>query len=162
MNKKFIFKTNALSLIEILVVILIISVLTAVALPYYQNAVQSARTNEAVIRWNQAKRLVAGQSLTPAHIERIENEINTKNQLKYFTLSLVCVPKSISMPCWEAEFRLKQSSQRIRYYLATQNNLAQLLCVPQNAAGEHFCESLSGADMGPDARYKTNLAYIIH
>ena len=161
MNKKLISFVAAFSLIEFLVVVLIISVLTAISLPYYQNAVQNARNTEAVIWWNQSKRLVSGQHLTQVRATRIENDINSKNQLKHFMVRLVCLAKETAQPCWEVELRLKQPAQHIRYYLATQNNLAQLLCVPQNAAGDHFCQGLAATEDGPDARYGANPAYII-
>ena len=95
-------RATAFSLIEFLVVVLILSVLTAIALPYYQNAVQNARNTEAVIWWNQTKRVVAGQNMTRQRANRIENDINNKNQLKHFTVKLVCLVKTYSQPCWEA------------------------------------------------------------
>lgn len=149
------------TILELLVCVLILAMLTAAALPYYQNAVQSARNTEAVIWWGQFKRMAAGASLTQQRADRWNRELQTNNRLKYFIPSLHCRAKETQEPCWEAEVRLKTPGQHVQYYLTTQKNFAELLCVPLNSAGESFCQSQSGQDGGPDASDGGRPAYIL-
>lgn len=46
---------NGFTLIELLIAVLIIGVLSAVAVPYYFNAAESARMTEAVVLWGRTK-----------------------------------------------------------------------------------------------------------
>ncbi len=150
------------SLLELLVVLVILSVLTATAIPYYQNAVQSARNAEAVIWWGGVKRWTGGASMNQQRAERIEKDVNENGKLKYFTLSVLCREKeNETEPCWEAELRLKDSSQHLQYYLATEKNFSTLLCVPLNSAGNSFCQGQSGQDGPPDRRVNGQDAYVI-
>lgn len=154
--------TTGFSLIEILVIIIIIGVLTSIALPYYQNAVQSARCTEAVIWWNKAKRLAAGHNLTQGQADRIAEEVNNKGKLTYFTVNLVCRPKDNGEICWEAEFHLKVPNQHVQYYLSTQKNFLQMVCVPLNEAGDSFCQTQAASGEGPDFTVNEQPAYLIH
>ena len=149
------------SLIELLVVLVIVGVLGAVALPYYQNAVQSARVTEAVSLWGRFKRLGAGRYMTAQRAARYERELNDNGGLKYFALKLVCRDTETDRPCWEAELRQKNESAHVRYYLTTQNNFAQLVCVPLNGAGENFCRAQSAQDEEPDARIGEEPGYVM-
>ena len=152
---------KAFTIIEMLVVVLIIAVLTALAVPYYQNAVQSARSTEAIIWWGKTKQWAAGKNMTRERADKMEQEVNEKNPLKYFTLKLVCRIKDGPEMCWEAEFHLKTPDQQVQYYLATQMNFLQLVCVPQNDAGESFCQTQAGQDEGPDTTINGKPAYVI-
>ena len=147
------------SLLEILIVIVIIGVLTSIALPYYENAVQSARSAEAVIWWGNTKNWIAGRDISRTHADKTEQNANEK--LKYFTLKLVCRIKDFNEICWEAEFHLKNPQQRVKYYLATQKNFLQLVCVPENGAGDSFCQTQAGQDKGPDTEINGKPAYLI-
>ncbi len=150
------------SLIELMVVLLIVGVLAAIALPYYQNAVQSARNAEATIWWGQLKRVDAGKHMTRERADRYEKEVNEKNKLKYFTVAFFCrLKEDPNESCWELELRLKDASQNVQYFLATQDNLKQLVCVPLNNAGDSFCQTQAGQDEGPDTEIEGQAGYII-
>ena len=150
------------TLLELLVVVVIVAILTVLALPYYQNAVQSARASEAVIWWGHSKRFLRNNPLTQAQANRHMNNTNENNPMKYFMVSLVCRIKEGSELCWEAEFHPRQTNQHIQYFLATQNNFDKLVCVPLNAAGDSFCQSQAQRDDGPDTQVEGQDAYTIH
>lgn len=149
------------TVIEMLVVVVIVAVLTAVAVPYYQNAVQSARNSEAMIWWGQVKRFGSFKAMNEERAQRMAN--NANERLKYFTLQVLCrqKPEDSSESCWEARLDLKNDRQAILYYLTTQKNFAELLCVPLNQAGENFCQSQSGQEEGPDAQVENVSAYVL-
>ncbi len=149
------------TLLEMLVVVIIIGVLAAIAMPYYQNAVQSARNTEAIIWWNKLKRMGTGKNMTAERAERYEKEINEKGLLKYFTAKMVCRLKQDNEICWEAELHLKNPDQNIQYYISTQKNMLQLTCVPLNNAGDAFCSTQAGQDEGPDTEIDGKPAYVI-
>ena len=149
------------SLLEMLIVVVIIGILVLTALPYYENAVQSARSTEAIIWWGNTKKWAAGKDMTRERADKIESDANENGKLKYFTLKLICRIKDGPEFCWEAEFHLQPPNQRVQYYLATQKNFLQLLCVPQNSAGDSFCQTQAGRDEGPDAEVNGQPAYII-
>ncbi len=144
MNK--IYNQGGFSLLELMVTLLIIAVLTAAAIPYYQNAVQSARNTEAIIWWGHAKRWSTGAHFTQESAERLQNRANKDTAFKYFTVSIVCREREEedNTPCWEAELHLQNPSQHIQYYLATTHNFSQLVCVPLNNAGDSFCQGQAG------------------
>lgn len=162
MKNKLISKAG-FSLLELLVVIIIITILTLAAIPYYQNATESARSAEAVVLWGNLKRIAGGATLTQTLIKRVEKDVNKNHKLNYFTLTLVCREKEDeNEPCWEGELRLKNASQHIQYYFATENHFQTLLCVPLNSAGRSFCQSQAGRDDEPDRQINGQEAYTIH
>lgn len=150
------------SLIELMVCVIIITVLTGLAMPYYFNAVQTTRNTEAVIWWNQVKRMASRQNMTAERAARYERRVNEEGKLKYFTLKLFCRIKPGNEPCWEGELHVKNPSQHIQYFLATQNNFMTLTCVPTNDAGESFCQGWTGRDEGPDTEIEGRPAYTVH
>lgn len=152
---------KGLTLIELMVTIVIVAVLAGISVPYYLNAVQNARNTEGVLWWGQLKRMGAGKNMTRQRADRYEREINEQSHLKYFTAKLVCRLKDNDEICWEAELHLKDPSQHIQYYLATQNNFMQLACVPLNDAGDGFCLTQAGQDEGPDTEIEGRPAYIV-
>ncbi len=147
------------SLIETLTALVIIAVLAAVALPHYQNAVQSARNAEAVTAWGHAKRMGSGRTFSDRQAARYAEQASQR--LKHFTARLVCEDKDAGEICWEARFELKNPDQSIQYYLATRRNLQELLCVPLNGKGENFCRSYSGQEDAPDAQADGRAAYAV-
>ena len=156
------FSNHGFSLLEMLIGLVIIAILTAVAIPYYLQAVQSTRNTEAIIWWNSVKRFSIGKNLTQERAERIENDVNNNGKLKYF-LKMICRTKADeSEPCWEGELHLKNETQHIQYYLTSQKNFTELLCVPLNSAGNSFCQSLSGQDEPLDYKVDDKTAYLIH
>ena len=153
MNKGF-------TLIEFLVVVIIIVVLTGLAVPYYQNAVQSARNSEAMIWWGQVKRAGSFKSMDANRAARWEKSANER--LKYFTLQIICREKELpSEPCWEAQLTLKDSSPSVHYFLTSHKNFSELVCVPLNSAGTNFCQVLSGNDGEPDVLISDQAGYLL-
>ena len=129
------------SLLETLVVIIVIAVLVAAALPYYFNAVESARATEVVSLWGRTKNWAGGQNFSLDQAQRLTNRLNTQ-KLKYFTGTIICRPKDNPAEiCWEAEFLQQNPTAHARYKLVTSHNFMNLLCVPLNNAGEDFCIS---------------------
>ena len=134
MNKGF-------TLLEMTVVVLIIGILTAIALPYYLHAVENARLTEAVVLWGRQKNFVTGKHLTNEQAQRYTEQLQKAN-LKHFTGYVFCstAPED-NPPCWEAAFTLKNPDASISYKLQTTNNFLQLGCMGLNSSGEDFCQS---------------------
>ena len=77
------------TLVETIVVLLIITVLAAVALPYYYNAVENARMTELVVLWGQQKNWVQGRAMNAQEAQRLSDRLQ-KSRLKNYTGSVVC------------------------------------------------------------------------
>lgn len=131
---------NGFTLIELLIAVLIIGVLSAVAVPYYFNAAESARMTEAVVLWGRTKNFYKGRAMDEAHARRIESRAQKDNPLKYFTLHIICRPETGKTYCWEAEFEQKETRHAL-YKLTTTDNFLHLACIGLNSAGEDFCQS---------------------
>lgn len=154
--------TQGFSLLELLVLLFIMALLSTLAIPYYMTAIQSTRNTEAIIWWNGVKRWGSGRNITQQTALRIEKDVNENAKLKYFTLRVICREKEDQTePCWEAELHLKDPTQHIQYYLATDKNLQELLCIPTNNAGHSFCQSQSGQDGEPDRMLNNQGAYLM-
>lgn len=130
------------TLLEMLVVVLIIGILSAMALPYYRNAVESSRTTEVVLLWGRQKNWSKGHNLSAEQAQKATEHLQQAS-LKYFTGKVVCREKEDPAEiCWEAEFtRLEDSS--VYYKLITTHNFAHLACVGLNDAGKNFCKTQS-------------------
>ena len=128
---------------EMAVTVLIISVLAAIALPYYFHAVENTRMTEAVMLWGRTKNHATGnRMITETYAERFNREANEPGKLKYFTVRLFCREKTDGEICWEAEFTKKNDSGA-NYKLATLQNFRELACIGLNAEGEDFCFKLT-------------------
>ncbi len=127
------------SLLEMIVVLLIIVVLTALALPYYYNAVENARMTELVVLWGQQKNWVHGRTMNAQEAQRLSDRLQ-KSRLKYYTGRVVCRGEETGT-CWEAEFTQTAGNPHAKYMITTTDNFARLACVGTNGAGKNFCES---------------------
>jgi len=143
------------TLLEMLVVVVIIGVLTAIALPQFFLAVENARLTEIRLLWGRGKDYLVGKNFTTSEFEKIEQQL-AKQKLNDFTVSLVCRPQST--PCYEVEFTRKSGAAQ--YQITSVNNFRQLACVPGNALGKRFCK----ARMQKDGEIKIgeDTAYLIH
>lgn len=136
---------NGFTLIELLIAVFIIGVLSAVAVPYYFNAAESARMTEAVVLWGRTKNFYKDRAMDEAHARRIELRAQKDNPLKYFTLHIICRPETGKTYCWEAEFEQKEARHAL-YKLTTTDNFLHLACIGLNSAGEDFCQSRAAQD----------------
>ncbi len=169
---------SGFSLIEMMISSVIILLLTMAAIPYYQNAIEATYMTEGTLLWNYVRRYGEGQDLTYKK-NRMANELNENRRFKHFNVTINCrVPpeeeteeaenkKEENAPvhsglCWEAELSLQDPNQRIRYYLTTQHNFSQLLCVPLNEAGDSFCQSQALKEHREAIAFLEKEAYILH
>ena len=127
------------TIIETLVVVLIIAVLIAVALPYYRNSVESARMTELVILWGQQKNFATGYDFSQEQADKFTQKLQGA-KLKHFTGRLFC-RKNTTDICWEAEFTKTDTNEPVQYKLQTTDNFRHLACLPLNHAGQLYCES---------------------
>lgn len=127
------------SLVETVVVLLIIAVLAAVALPYYYNAVENARLTELVVLWGQQKNWVHGHAMDQQQAERVTKRLQ-EGKLKYYIGRVVCRGEETGT-CWEAEFTQTTENPHAQYIITTTDNFARLACIGTNGAGENFCQS---------------------
>ena len=135
------------TLLELLAAILIITILTAVALPYYYNAVENARITEVVMLWGRQKNFASGRFISQEQADRMTKRLQ-EEKLKNFTGNIICRGEdSASTPCWEAVFTQINSNPHAAYELTTVNNFMRLACVPLNPAGKDFCQTQ--AEGGP-------------
>ena len=149
------------TLLELLVVVVIITVLAAVAVPSYFNAAENARMVELKILWGHQKHWATGKQLSADDIAKT-NESLQKHGLKYFTGEIVCrtqVPQG--QPCFEAAFTRK-SGAPAQYQITTVNNFRDLACVPTdgNLLGTRFCKSRMRP--GGQTTVDGQTAYLIH
>ena len=147
------------SLLEMLVVVTIIGVLSAIALPYYFNVVENARNVELKIFWGSQKNFAVGKNFTAqelaTHNARLRNA-----KLKHFTGQIICregTPEGT--PCYEVEFT-RNADAAAQYKITSLDNFRQLACIPTNALGASFCKSR----MQKDGQIKigNQTAYLIH
>ncbi|MBR2081398.1 MAG: prepilin-type N-terminal cleavage/methylation domain-containing protein [Elusimicrobiaceae bacterium] len=149
------------TLLELLVVVIIIAVLAAVALPQYFNAVENTRMVELKIMWGHQKNWAIGKQLSDADVAKT-NESMQKYGLKYFTGEIVCRTQvSDGQPCFEVVFTRKPNAQ-VQYQITTVNNFRDLACIPAegNLLGSRFCKSRMRPDGETTIDGKT--AYLIH
>lgn len=129
------------TLLEFMVVVIIVTVLISLALPYYYNAVESARMTEVVVLWGRQKNLASGFDMNQEQANKLTERIKKAN-LKYYDGRVFCRENNpTSHICWEAEFTPKNPDQRAQYKLVTTHNFMRLACVGLNGAGQDYCDS---------------------
>lgn len=133
------------TLVELLVVIIIIGVLSSIAIPYYFNAVESARNTEAVLLWGRTKNFYHGRRMDAESAQRLQDRSNKDGKLKYFNVAIVCREEPGKENCWEADF-LQKDPGHVEYKLTTTDNFLHLACVGFNDAGKDFCLSRTSED----------------
>lgn len=143
------------TLLEMLVVVLIIGILSAVALPYYSNAVENTRLTEIRLLWGRGKNFLAGKDFSSSDLEKINEQIQ-KTKLNNFTAEIVC--REGNTPCWEVVFTRQGGGAQ--YQITSVNNFRQLACVPTNARGTSFCKSRATSDV--EITVDGKKAYLIH
>ena len=143
------------TLLEMLIVVLIIGVLSALALPYYFNAVENARLTEVRLLWGRSKGYLAGKNFSSSDLEKINEQLQ-KAKLNDFTAEIIC--REGSSPCWEVVFTRKDSGAQ--YQITSVNNFGELACVPSNTRGTSFCKSRSSPN-GP-IHIDGKEAFLIH
>lgn len=135
-------KKQGYTLLELLVVVLIVGILTAVAVPQYFNAVESARMVELKVLWGSQRYWAAGKQLTDQQVYDANIRLQ-KHGLKHFTGQIICregVPEEI--PCFEIVFT-RNPGAAAQYKITTVNNFKDLACIPTNALGTRICKARS-------------------
>lgn len=128
------------TLLEMLVVILIIALLAAVAVPQYFNAVESARMVELKVLWGRQKNVAAGKQLTEADLAKW-NENLQKANLKHFSAEAFCrTGDNAATPCFELRFT-RNARAAAQYQITSVHNLRDLACIPTNILGTRLCKS---------------------
>lgn len=134
------------TLVEVLVVVLIIGILSAIALPSYYNAVENARMTEVVMLWGRQKNFATGKNFTQDQADRLTERLQ-KAKLKNYTGQAICRTKTdANEPCWEALFTQTADSPHIAYKLTTTKNFMRLACIGLNSAGKNFCQNQAGEE----------------
>ena len=128
------------TLLEMLVVMLIIAVLAAVAVPQYFNAVESARMVELKVLWGRQKNFATGKELNETDLTRWNEQLQ-KAGLKNFTAEVFCrTGANAATPCFEIRFT-RNPSAAAQYQIVSFGNFKDLACVPENMLGTRFCKS---------------------
>lgn len=147
------------TLLELLVVVLIVSILTAVALPQYFNVVENARMVELKVLWGSQRHWAAGKELSEAQLADINTRLQKYN-LKNFTGEVVCrTGTSLATPCFEIVFT-RNANAAAQYQITTVDNFKKLACVPSNLLGTQVCKSRSIPD--GQIRIGDQDGYLIH
>ena len=138
------------TLLELLVVVLIIGILAAIALPQYQNVVRKSRIAEAKIilkAWVDATDRHYLNSTDNPSLEDIDIELSDSNNWNFsvdecMCSNDVCGCAMIAEPKWESDYYVYYASNT--YNEGEGEYLGKMICSTWTDKGKKICKLLGG------------------